>query len=64
MSTVEGADAELCILCSQPQTAALAAGVPAGWRREMRARQNGRTAGRVDVYMIRWVTGFHMQLSV
>ncbi|KAI7797517.1 methyl-CpG-binding domain protein 4 [Triplophysa rosa] len=54
MSTAEGADAELRI-CSQPQTAALAAsGVPAGWVREMRARQNGRTvapAGRVDVYM-------------
>lgn len=53
MSVGKGADAELRI-SSEEQTAAsaTAGGVPAGWRREMKERQRGRTAGKVDVYII------------
>ncbi|XP_051509258.1 methyl-CpG-binding domain protein 4 isoform X1 [Myxocyprinus asiaticus] len=46
MSTAEDTDTELRMR-SEPQTC-----VPAGWRREMRERQSGKTAGRVDVYII------------
>lgn len=51
MAVVKGADAELRT-SSEEQTAAAGGGVPAGWRREMKERQRGRTAGKVDVYII------------
>ncbi|KAK2899114.1 hypothetical protein QQF64_031422 [Cirrhinus molitorella] len=47
MSRAEGSGAEL-LMRTDTQTAAAAA----GWRTEMRERQSGRTAGRVDVYII------------
>ncbi|XP_073675401.1 uncharacterized protein mbd4 [Garra rufa] len=47
MSRAEGSGAEL-LMRTDTQTAAAAA----GWRTEMRERQSGRTAGRMDVYII------------
>lgn len=50
MSSAAGSGAELRMR-TDTQTAAAAA----GWRTEMRERQSGRTAGRMDVYIIRCV---------